>query len=177
MAEPTLKRRAVVKRYKAKRLASGRCVSCPRPPVLGRTCCRGCMRKRSVATRRRQREWAAAGVCSNCGKEKTDPTMCLDCRLKTVARLRYEKAVSSGVWLVLKKKWEDQGGRCVYSGEAITPGVNASIDHIVPKSRGGGDEPANLQWVSLRVNKMKGDMLHDEFLSMCRLIAGRGANG
>lgn len=71
---------------------------------------------------------------------------------------------------LLKRLWEKQGGRCIYTGELLTPGKNASLDHRIPISRGGTHEEENLQWVSLRVNQMKTDMTHDEFLKMCHIV-------
>lgn len=63
-----------------------------------------------------------------------------------------------------------QGARCAYSGEALVPGVNASVDHRQPVSRGGVHALENLQWVSRKVNIMKSDMTHEEFLDTCHAI-------
>ena len=73
-------------------------------------------------------------------------------------------------WVQLKAKLGSQQYMCAYTGEKLVPGVNASIDHLVPRSRGGNDAPDNLHWVSFRVNVMKGDMTHEEFLALCKLI-------
>jgi 5-methylcytosine-specific restriction endonuclease McrA len=43
-------------------------------------------------------------------------------------------------------------------------GINASVDHRTPKSKGGSNELDNLQWVDIRINKMKGDMTHEKFV-------------
>lgn len=32
-----------------------------------------------------------------------------------------------------------------------------TIDHIIPRSKGGTDEPSNLQWVHYKCNQAKGD--------------------
>ena len=77
---------------------------------------------------------------------------------------------------MLKAKLESQRFRCALSGEEIMPGVNASMDHVVPVSRGGALGVENVQWVSIRVNKMKGDMLPDQFLSLCKAIVERAAS-
>lgn len=73
----------------------------------------------------------------------------------------------------LEALWERQGGQCPYTGEDLVPGVNASLDHIVSKHRGGGDDPTNLQWVTMLVNSMKTSMTHDEFVETCAAIAAR----
>lgn len=58
----------------------------------------------------------------------------------------------------------------MYSGRRLVPGQNASLDHLVPRSRGGTDTLENLQWVDLKVNLMKTDLMHDEFLALCAQI-------
>lgn len=90
-----------------------------------------------------------------------------------MAHIRFNKGVKSGLWMSLKEKLEAQNFKCAYTGEAIVPGINASIDHIVPASRGGSDGPENLQWVSKVINLMKTSMTHDEFIAMCKRISER----
>jgi len=45
-------------------------------------------------------------------------------------------------------------------------GVDAELDHIIPSSRGGSDEPSNTQWVLCVVNRMKDHMLQPEFFGL-----------
>ena len=74
---------------------------------------------------------------------------------------------------IIKRLWDEQEGRCFYSGEVLVPGKNASIDHQIPRSKGGSNEISNLKWVSRTINMMKNDMDHDEFLLMCKKIVDR----
>jgi 5-methylcytosine-specific restriction endonuclease McrA len=53
------------------------------------------------------------------------------------------------------------GGRCQYTGK-ILDRKNATIDHVLPKSRGGGDEWTNLALTSKEVNSKKGNALNSE---------------
>lgn len=62
---------------------------------------------------------------------------------------------------------ENQHFRCALSGRKLTP-ETASLDHIVPLSRGGSHEIENLWVVEHLVNTAKGTMTVDEFLEMCR---------
>ena len=73
----------------------------------------------------------------------------------------------------LRELWDSQKGLCVYSGEALIPGFNASLDHKIPITRGGHISLENVQWVSKRVNIMKTDMSDGEFIALCDLIASR----
>lgn len=66
--------------------------------------------------------------------------------------------------------FELQEGRCAYTKIELVMGANASIDHIVPRSRGGADLIDNVQWVDRQVNNAKNNMTHDEFIAMCKII-------
>lgn len=71
---------------------------------------------------------------------------------------------------LLRSLWLEQGGLCAVTGERLVPGSTASIDHIIPKSKGGTSERGNLRWVLLRINQAKWDMTHDEFVAVCRQV-------
>lgn len=54
---------------------------------------------------------------------------------------------------------DDQGGLCACCG-----GVdNMELDHIVPLSKGGGDDISNLQWLCMSCNRRKSNMMPDEW--------------
>lgn len=61
---------------------------------------------------------------------------------------------------------EKQEYRCALSGMPLTPDI-ASLDHIVPVSKGGKHEVGNVAWVHEEINRMKGTLSKDEFLAMC----------
>lgn len=46
--------------------------------------------------------------------------------------------------------------KCVICGDD-TPFDRGEIDHIIPKSRGGTEDPKNLQWTCTRCNRLKGN--------------------
>lgn len=73
----------------------------------------------------------------------------------------------------LLSMWEEQDGKCYYTGVDLIPGENAWIDHQLPRSRGGQDHIDNLKWVSKYANLMKSDMTHEEFIELCSTIANR----
>ena len=56
---------------------------------------------------------------------------------------------------------ERDGNRCQYTGELIKP-EDGSIDHIVPRSRGGGNTWENCVWSRKSVNNRKSDRLPRE---------------
>lgn len=72
----------------------------------------------------------------------------------------------------LKALLEKQNYTCPYTGRKLVPGVNASIDHIKPKSKYPElwSDLANIQWVDTDANYAKVDMDEADFLSLCREI-------
>jgi hypothetical protein len=112
----------------------------------------------------------AANLCLYCGAtgttiRKTD-IICLRCWFRAIAGNR-TGSVANGP--MLQENYESQGRRCAYTGVELIPGVNASLDQMTP--RGGTNERDNLQWLDERINSMKVDRTHEEFVSLCRRIA------
>ncbi len=53
---------------------------------------------------------------------------------------------------------ERDGNRCQYTGKVLKP-EEGSLDHVVPRSRGGKDAWENLVWSDKAVNSRKGNRL------------------
>jgi HNH endonuclease. len=51
---------------------------------------------------------------------------------------------------------------CPYCNKQIEP-LLFSIDHRLPKNRGGSNELSNLQLIDIKCNKVKGDLTDEEF--------------
>lgn len=56
---------------------------------------------------------------------------------------------------------ERDGNRCQYTGRLLHPD-EGSLDHVVPRSRGGRDSWENLVWSAKDVNQRKADRLPQE---------------
>jgi 5-methylcytosine-specific restriction endonuclease McrA len=56
---------------------------------------------------------------------------------------------------------ERDGNRCQYTGQLLRP-EEGSLDHILPRSRGGADSWENLVWAHKEVNARKGNRLPHE---------------
>ncbi len=136
------------------------------------TRCAECSAQHADAQRRRVAARMERGQCQSCEEPATCGRYCRSHAFAEVARRR---AGDARLGPALEAQWEAQRGRCAYTGEPLTfgPSGNASIDHRVPVSRGGSNRPDNLQWVSARVNRMKTDLTHAEFLAMCALVLAR----
>jgi 5-methylcytosine-specific restriction endonuclease McrA len=61
--------------------------------------------------------------------------------------------------------WKAQRGRCALTGRRLDR--SAQLDHKTPKARGGGDNPANLQWLCVAANLAKRDLTDAEFAALC----------
>lgn len=65
----------------------------------------------------------------------------------------------------LRKKWEEQDGLCALTGRILDK--TAQVDHIIPKSKGGGDGIDNVRWVHKDANLAKRGLTDLELLELC----------
>ena len=65
-------------------------------------------------------------------------------------------------WQLRTYVFHQNGHRCFYCGEQGKP---LTLDHIIPKSRGGTDRVANLTTACLKCNQLKDNDLPEEFLA------------
>ena len=83
-------------------------------------------------------------------------------RLPTViVAVNYAKVPKKRPKLCAKTIRERDGNRCQYTGKVLKP-EEGSLDHVVPRSRGGKDAWENLVWSSKEVNTKKGNRLPHE---------------
>ena len=66
--------------------------------------------------------------------------------------------------------WDEQKGRCALTQVELIPGETASLDHIIPLSRGGTNTKKNLQFVHLSVNTFKSNMMDEELKDVINQI-------
>lgn len=111
--------------------------------------------------------------CHSCnGTALTHTRYCLYCYIKDCVRktlLITETQAKQEFASLLLKKLENQNHRCVYTNRLLVPGVNMSLDHILPKSLypEGFRELSNLVWVDKSCNIAKNNLLPVDFLSLC----------
>jgi len=101
-----------------------------------------------------------------CGKPSQAHTIsCWECWLKALA---HKHLGNRDQWTTLESKWT---GQCHYTGRKITPGVNASLDHVDPAIRGGPKLLDNLVWCDLQINRMKSNTPLAIFIHTCQVVA------
>ena len=78
-----------------------------------------------------------------------------------IVALNFAKVPKKRPKLCAKSIRERDGNRCQYTGKLLRPD-EGSLDHVLPRSRGGKDEWGNLVWSDKTVNAKKGNRLPHE---------------
>ena len=78
-----------------------------------------------------------------------------------IVAVNYAKVPKKRPKLSAKNIRERDGNRCQYTGRVLHPD-EGSLDHVVPRSRGGADSWENLVWSAKEVNQRKADRLPHE---------------
>jgi 5-methylcytosine-specific restriction endonuclease McrA len=78
-----------------------------------------------------------------------------------IVALNYAKVPKKRPKLCAKAIRERDGNRCQYTGRLLHPN-EGSLDHVLPRSRGGKDAWENLVWSAKEVNQKKADRLPHE---------------
>ena len=122
-------------------------------------------------TTKRQHRLITEGLCRGCGKVPplANRVLCETCHLKQSARTALG---STKHWEALRDILISQGYRCTYTGQVLELGVNASVDHILPKSRYPERrfDITNIEWISRGVNVAKNAQTPEEFLALVASI-------
>jgi len=78
-----------------------------------------------------------------------------------IVAVNYAKVPKKRPKLCARTIRERDRNRCQYTGRVLRP-EEGSLDHVVPRSRGGPDSWENLVWASKEVNQRKADRLPHE---------------
>ena len=150
------------KKYVEKTKRKGICPRCGKNPLpVDRGRCIDCNEKHYNEIKLTREDRIGKGLCAECGQCSPTGTSksCETCVLKAMAKFHFKDVRK---WADLRRLY-DSNFVCPYTGIELTLGLNASLDHRVPKSKGGTDEISNLQFVHVWCNSMKNDTEESTF--------------
>ncbi len=160
------------------RIAAGSCGTCGGPKESEARECDGCAVKRSAAgasTASAARR-VADGKCRYCTQPALpESDQCAHHWVNKILHTRVGATAGNALTPIMLTKFQQQEGKCFYTGVPIAMGSTASMDHVWPTSRFPllVAEPANLVWAASHINYMKRDALPDELLVIARAIIER----
>jgi len=175
------------KEIRKKRKKEGLCSECGELTIDGKLCqihydkriqvMQNCKQKRSIRR--------SNGLCEACGnldiiqRPNREVVYCEACYFKTMSRKHFK---TSSQWKNLKELFYKQP-ICPYTGIKLQIGVNASLDHKIPKSVGRSNNLENLQFVysngdfdrngfhgGFDVNIMKGTLTDEKFKEVIKTM-------
>ena len=82
------------------------------------------------------------------------------------------KITAFDIWKLAKR----QKLRCALTGQRLIR-ENVSVDHIIPKSKGGINELSNIRLVLKSINIAKQTMTDAEFIELCRGVVNFNSGG
>jgi len=111
-------------------------------------------------------------VCYECGKHKLENSVYCETHYYKMISGANMKTVK--YWRELKAKFEQQNERCYYTGDKLILGINASIDHVIPRSSKNKNVYTidNLVWCTREVNLAKRHTSVENFMELCRKVSG-----
>ena len=132
--------------------------------------CRAYSRERWCKTApAREARKRAARICRECSEPTVGKSR--SCVKHFVVDVVRKGGGNTKLWRGFWEKLEAQNFKCYYTGLALTPGSgDCSLDHKVPRSRGGALTVDNSAWCHRRINALKGNSTTEEFVEMCRMV-------
>jgi 5-methylcytosine-specific restriction endonuclease McrA len=141
----------------ATNLVTGLEIECPDPAASGESSFS--IPRSPIFVPRSWEEWITLPVLD---QDEAVHTVRGQVRVPTViVAVNYAKVPKKRPKLCAKAIRERDGNRCHYTGRVLHPN-EGSLDHVMPRSRGGKDAWENLDWSAKEVNQRKADRLAHE---------------
>lgn len=165
------------KRLRKERLADDLCFYCGGKKDTNTIHCAQCRNKHNTYSKNfsasRREQYEKQGVCKRCGEERYHESNY--CRMHFIEHIARKYGVPMPLYEALLQKLEIANFTCFYTGIQIVPGRNACVDHLYSRSQHPDklSEIDNFVWCDKWINRMKGYMSHQEFISLCQTIVNR----
>ena len=153
--------------WRQARCNAGLCVCCGLKNDGPHKKCAHCKQQESIVKKRWYEKKKRSGECLKCKQPATAKMYCEKHWFVIIARTNFKNKINSQE---LKYLLEKQNYQCAITGRPLQIGINASIDHIIPRASGGTDELMNLQWVDLDVNFSKSDLSLKAFIALAKEV-------
>lgn len=167
-----------VKQKRTARVENGLCDICGKPVDNITTKCSSCRSRHKRLNAEHIARRVEQCKCACCGSddplvpatESSTAPRCETCFFKRTAHNSLGKRPR---WRAIAESFDNQNRLCAYTNKPLVLGVNASLDHILPRSRFPHlrSEPSNTHWVDASINSMKHNMTHEEFIAVCFEVA------
>ena len=151
-------------------LNKGLCIDCRKPRLdsSSATRCEKCNTRNRNSNRKLRQKRLSRKKCRECGEERWHKST--KCKKHCIASIVSRYGYSINDYKLFLELLEKQDYKCHYSGLELIGGDTLSIDHLIPKSRGGTNDISNLVWCHKAVNTFKGTMTEKEFIDFCQKI-------
>ena len=163
------------RKYRLKKLSLSEHLYCNKcgakrddPRYVVCTKCKKASTKSKRPNKRKIRNQKGKKFCIDCGKPAYPGyDKCPKHLVVNIIR-KYDSADN---WPLYWDKLVQQDFKCYYSGVKLIPGRNLSLDHVVPRSKGGSCDASNCVWCDKYLNFAKNDLTLEQFVIRCKKVA------
>jgi hypothetical protein len=123
--------------------------------------------QKNTSRRKRRKVKRELNLCNEDGCNEVCvgvSTLCETHKIISACHTAKISIVNSDIVNLLKQKLIEQNYRDPYNNKIIILGINASLDHIIPKNLGGTNDITNLQWVTKLTNLYKNCRTGDSYI-------------
>jgi hypothetical protein len=156
------------------RQTMGACYQCGAKRDNETIFCSKCREKACQQSKKHQQEKRKRneniGKCKECGAERYYESNY--CRTHYIRGIAYNWGVLPHLHEGLLCKLEQTNFTCFYTGIPLIPGKNACVDHLHSRSQHPDkiSDLDNLVWCDKWINRMKGSISYQDFISLCQTI-------
>ena len=162
-----------MKELRANAIKSGLCGKCRTNKLaLGQNRCTECIKKENINNTARRKRYLAEGKCERCASLKNGTiiwynNLCPYCHLKY--KFSYITATKKDADNLINDMLTKQNYQCALTGRDLRNN-KFHIDHIVPKSKSGPNNPTNWQLIVEEANVFKTNISMEQIIKLARDI-------